>query len=362
MKSFITYLILILAAISLQAFPRWAMDEDLSCGSCHQYQGGGGSRKAYGKDFASESVVLKDFRLPWESEDAESAFSFGLDTRYMILSQSGRDLRQFPMQFALYGGWEMGSLSSHVELNRLQEEFRLTGGLLYEGLPFESYAAIQKNLPALGWRIDDHTLFIRGGNLTPLTFSKEGLPFTPYLEAPAYFELGSAPILGLELRAMAGTSFLETHLADGGTLFYAGSASYRYAAEYFTAQVGIGTLLEDPIQLQVLSGGLSAFGLVYLGQLSLMNNWPDQDQQYQAVLHQLSRRVIPGVELVARYEFFDPDLEIQSGALQRYSVGVDLFPVSGVEIKISYRDASIDLPFDVVDSSPQWLTQIHLYY
>ena len=91
--------------------------EEVSCGSCHSYEGGGAGRTSYGSEYARESLVMKDFAFPWEREDSESILSVGLDTRYQMIAEADEDLRQFPMQFALYGGIEVGSLIGHAEIS-----------------------------------------------------------------------------------------------------------------------------------------------------------------------------------------------------------------------------------------------------
>ena len=362
MKLIISVLLTLLMIIDLDAFPRWAVQEDASCGTCHQFQSGGGARNSYGQDFVGETLVSRSLRLPWQREDSESAFSYGLDMRYMFIGQTDRDLRHFPMQFALYGGFELAGLIGHAELSRLQEDFRITGGIRYEGLPLEGYIAVQREMPALGWRMDDHTLYTRGGNLTPLTFSREGLPFTPYLEPPGYLELGSAPLPGLEFTVMKGTAFLNAELSDGGGFFQAGKAAYRYGGNAFNVLFSAGLQQESDIDLMVADVGLSAYGITYLGELAQISGWPTPDDVSQAVLHEVSYRLLKGVELIGRYEFFDPDVNFVSGSLQRLSLGVDLFPIPGLEMKISYRDASFDLPDVEVESTPQVLTQIHFYF
>ena len=71
MKLLIRITLLSLTVSSLLALPRFALMEDVSCGSCHSYQGGGGNRTSYGEEYARESLVLKDISLPWENEESE---------------------------------------------------------------------------------------------------------------------------------------------------------------------------------------------------------------------------------------------------------------------------------------------------
>lgn len=362
MKILLRIAFLAFTVTGLFALPRFALMEEVSCGSCHSYQGGGANRTSYGEEYARESLVLKDFTLPWEKEDSEFPLYFGLDTRYQMIAESDEDLRQFPMQFALYGGAEFGSLVGHAEVSRISEEFRFSGGLRYEGLPLESWIGVAKALPVLGWRIDDHSVFTRGGNLTLQGLPQEGMPYTPFLESPELLEVGSSPIVGLDLSVMAGTPFIQPNMAVDGNLFTAAKVSYLYSGDLFTAQVGLAYLDENKLMnASVATWGVSSYGFVWLGEWAQMNGWNQPENTNMATFHQLSYRLFQGLDIVGRYEFFDPNIDLTTGAIQRTSLGLEFFPIRGVEVKLSYRTSTLDLLDSNPDSESQILSQIHFY-
>ncbi len=362
MKSYIRITLLSLIASSLFALPRFALMEDVSCGSCHSYQGGGGNRTSYGEEYARESLVMKDFTLPWENEDSEFPLYFGLDTRYQSIAESDEDLRQFPMQFALYGGAEWGSLIAHAEVSRISEEFRVTGGLRYEGLPLESWVGVARTMPVLGWRIDDHSIFTRGGNLTLQGLPREGMPYNPYLESPELVQFGTSFIYGFDLTLMAGSPFIDPSRAFDSKLFKAAKLYYFFSRDLFNGQVALAYFDEnDLIKGSVASWGISSHGFVWLGEWSQMNGWIQPEITNMATFHQLSYRVFKGLDIVGRYEFFDPDIDLATGAIQRTSLGLEFFPVRGVEVKLSYRTSTLDLSDIDSDPKSQILSQIHLY-
>ncbi len=362
MKSMIKICLLLLAATGLFAVPRFAMMEDVSCGSCHAYQGGGGSRTSYGKDYIRESLVLKDIGYPWDKEDSESPFSFGFDTRYQMIAESEKDLKHFPMQFALYGGAEFGSLISHIEASRILDDFRVTGNIRYEGLPFESWISVGRELPVMGWRIDDHSVFTRGGNLTTLGLSIEGMPYTPFIEPPTLLEFGSAAVSGLEFSVMAGTPFISADEVLDASIFKAVKLGYSYSTALFTARAGLAFLDENGlINASVTSWGLASSGLVWLGEISQMSGWTGPEVSNYASMQQLSYRLFQGLDLVGRYEFFDPDMDLSNGAIVRTSFGLEFFPLRGLEVKLSYRTSQLDLPDATPNPQSQILSQIHLY-
>jgi len=357
LKSIYGICLLIVSANLALAVPRFALMEDVNCASCHTYQGGGAGRSTYGKDYIRESLVKRDMNYPWMNEESELPVYFGLDTRYEIVANPDEDLRHFPMQFALYSGAELGSFVAHAEVNRISDAFRFTGGLRYEGLPLESWVSLARELPIMGWRIDDHTVFSRGGNLTPVGLEREGLPFTPYIEAPDMIEFGSAPIAGLELSLMSGTAFID----QNESLFSAIKASYSYSGDNFLSRIGVGLLNEGDVSTKVASWGLASTGFVWLGEVAQIENWQQNNLTNIAVLHQLSYRLMQGLDIIGRYEFFDQDTDLQTGAIQRSSLGVEFFPIPGVEVKLSYRQSQLDLPTDVPDSEGQILGQVHIY-
>lgn len=362
MKTLLKVSVLALSMSSLFAVPRFAMMEEVSCGSCHSYQGGGAGRTSYGSEYGRESLVMRDFSLPWEREDSESILSVGLDTRYQMIAEADEDLRQFPMQFALYGGVEVGNLIGHAQVNRISDEFRFTGGLRFEGLPMESWISVAKAIPALGWRVDDHSVFTRGGNLTLQGLSREGMPFTPFLEAPGLVSVGSAPFAGLEMSLMAGSPFIMEGFVGDSKLFTAAKASYLFSGDIFSAHLGLGYLDENGVvHGSVATWGMHSSGVVYLGEWSQLSGWRQQGEDNAAAMHQLSYRILQGIELVGRYEFFDPNTDLTTGAIQRTSLGIEFFPVRGLEVKLSYRTAKLDMPSESTESVSQVLSQIHFH-
>jgi len=361
LKKYLGLIILFFLATNLFALPRFAMMEEVSCGSCHSYQGGGAARSLYGKEYVAESLVMMDIALPWQQEESDFPLYVGLDTRYQMISKSDEDLRHFPMQLALYAGAEFGGFVAHAEVNRVLEEFRVTGGLRYEGLPLDTWISVGREMPALGWRLDDHTVFTRGGNLNPLGLTEEGMPFTPYLEPPNLVEIGASPLPGLELSVMIGTRFIDPVEMLDESAFNGLKASYTLSAGLISAQANYGLIREVDISVTSIAWGLTMNKLVYLGEYSTLENAVDLSQSNLAILNQLSYRLFNGFDIIARYEFFDPEQTLLTGAITRVSLGVELFPIPGIEIKLSYRQSQLEFPDIILDPEGQLLGQIHFY-
>jgi hypothetical protein len=47
--------------------------------------------------------------------------------------------------------------------------------------------------------------------------------------------------------------------------------------------------------------------------------------------------VIQGIDLKLAYDFYDPDINVTSGSTSRYTVGLEFFPIQGVEVRPLYR-------------------------
>ncbi|NQV14376.1 hypothetical protein HQ531_02875 [bacterium] len=362
MNTLIKVIVMSLIAGSLFALPRFAMMEEVNCVTCHSYGGGGAGRNSYGKEYIRESLVYKDLSYPWINEESESSFGFGLDTRYQMISKADTDIRHFPMQLALYANAELDNLVIHGEVNRINDEFRISGGIRYEGLPLESYVTLAKALPIMGWKIDDHTVFTRGGNLSVLGLPREGMPYTPYIKAPLMAEFGSVPLMGFEISLMAGTPIINSADSVDVPYFTALRANYSYSGDFYGARVGI-AFLDDAQQsnAQVVTWGLSIMGFVWLGEISELDGWPETDLTNFASFQQLSYRIVQGLDLIGRYEFFDPDEDLSNGAIERMTLGIEMFPIPGMEIKLSYRSSQLELPENAPEAQGQYLTQFHFY-
>jgi len=353
-------LLLIFGTISsVLGVPRFAIMEDVTCSSCHSYQGGGGSRSSYGKEFVSESLVQKNLPLPWIKEDAEFPVLFGTDIRYQAISRD--DLRHFPMQFDLYSSAEIGNLVAYGEISRILDDFRFTGGVRYEGLPLDSWLFAGKDLPVPGWRMDDHTTFIRGGNLTPLGLAYEGMPYTPYIATSEFAELGFMDPLGMEYTFSAGTPFID-ETSDSTNLFWMTKLNQSLYLGSMTARYGIAYLVEGHISSLTASYGAGIDRFVYLGEYVEYHDWLGPDMISVASLNQVSYRLMRGLDLILRYEFFDPDRKFSTGAITRLGTGLEFFPVDGLEVKLSYQQHKLDIPVGSDRRKNQLLGQVHLYF
>jgi hypothetical protein len=69
--------------------------------------------------------------------------------------------------------------------------------------------------------------------------------------------------------------------------------------------------------------------------------------------------VTPGVDLKIAWDFYDPDKDLKTGAVSKYSIGVDFFPLPGVEVEPIYRWVD-DQPTDVKNNEFQIMLHFYL--
>ena len=231
---------------------------------------------------------------------------------------------------------------------------------LISNLPQKSWMKIGQSLPNYGLRVDDHTSFIRGGNYSKTTvgLDKEGLIFTPYLSSPVILELGIPMTSRLELTTSISTGLvnlndemnnLTTQLTYRGSLRDA--AKYRASFSY---------MKEDNLSMLGLSGGMALGDFTFTFSLDQAENW-NADATSLAIYDELAWEFIQGIQIIGKYDFFDPDTELSDGAIARYTLGAEIYPLNIMEIKIQVRMNEVDME-NPPNNDPEYLIQTHLYF
>ena len=188
--------IIIIFSSLLSAIPRFAIQEGASCNLCHIDPNGGGLRNEYGIIMTSKEdlprspggKISKNY-----TGIINDHIRVGGDIRFLNFNtmQSNQVTSAlFPMQSNFYGYWkisEAGAVFASMDLLRSNNEIWVN----WDGLlPMNGYLKVGKDLPAYGLNVDDHTSFIRGGNIRKKSLLQEGLIFSPYLSYPGLLEIG----------------------------------------------------------------------------------------------------------------------------------------------------------------------------
>ena len=371
----------LLATRDAAALPRFALQKGTDCLTCHTNPAGGGLRNQYGvevfgttelsakrksaiKTFVTESLQLGgDFRSQsYAYSDEMPGETIPSDTT-METSHG-----YFVMQTDLYANWQLSdTLSMYIEQDVLRGT-REAFGMWREGEVFVKVGAFQPNY---GLRVDDHTAFIRGGNPRAAQAGIiDGLIWEPNF-ADAGIEIW-AEVAEIKWTVGAFNGGIQPTtpdfdndralLARGETHLGLGGVNTMIGANVFTNKN------VDLDSTMMIAGGFLGVGgnkWTLMGEVDMAKNYlalaadPLEGATSLAVFGEAAYDVSKGWTVLARYEFFDPDLDFESGKVTRFSIGAEIFPVPYLEIKPTFR--LTDQP-KTPETSIESLLQAHLWF
>ena len=364
-------------AVQLQATPRFALATGSPCITCHVNPTGGGMRNDYGQSFAIDDLPMQsesDWAAPWPGGQITDWLRVGGDFRVQALNHEGSDSSRktplFAMQSDIYGQILLNDradilFKTGLDPTNTTPEFWIN----FRPGERDNYFRIGRFLPNYGMRVDDHTAYIRGGNLR-LThgLAREGMPFSPMIAKPTALEVGLYPSRRLQLTASVSNGFIRG-LAPGygfdeslGEKNYTAGISYRTKIAAFKLQAATNIMVENEV---TLSGGYWGIGwgdFGYLGEIDWAKNYPSTSITSQAVFQEVSYELRQGVSILARYEYFDPDLANANGALTRWDLGIDLFPASFGEIQLHLRQPVVEQNGNMDTSPIEVFIQLHTWF
>jgi hypothetical protein len=223
-------------------------------------------------------------------------------------------------------------------------------------LPANGHVKIGKFVPNFGTKTDDHRIYVR----TYTGFSPEML--RPELTGG---EIGVAPgpialtggvynsadgfgvgtgnnkaLLG-RIEGMFKVTE-ELHVGVGGDVFSRKTASGLRNTVYG----GFGsvsyqdlTILGEADFIRSTLGGVDSTGVV--------------------VFIEADYVLTPGLDLKLGYDFYDRDKDLKTGSMSKYTVGLEFFPLAGVEVRPLYHFVK-DEPIDIRNDEFQLM--VHFYF
>ena len=364
------------------ALPRFAVSNGSSCIACHVNPTGSGLRNSYGNDIvALEELPLERWldkgNENWNgyiSDHLQVGGDFRLQGIQYYSTNNSKEVAFFPMQADIY---------VYLKLNQKAGVFTKIGArgsnslsteywVLLSNLPQNIWMKIGRSLPNYGLRVDDHTSFIRGGNVNRTIFGleytenesgdtlkyKEGLLFDPYFVPPAILELGVPMFGGLQWTTSISTSIVNSseELNNLTTQFnYMGSID-----DNITYMAGFNYMQEENFTMLGVSGGVSYDDFTWTFEADQAENWIDGNTSL-ALYDELAWEIIQGVQLIGKYDFFDPKTDWLSGAVSRYTIGAEIYPLNIMEIKLQVRMNQIDKD-NAATPDPEYLIQTHFWF
>ncbi|HXG00902.1 MAG TPA: hypothetical protein VNL69_08950 [Bacteroidota bacterium] len=352
------------------ALPRFASRTGAKCQSCHVNPAGGGMRQAFGQQYGRETLPVptwsEEFTLDDFSTKLTDFVSIGADVRTLFYAQeipdtaggrpgtsSNTNNAFFQMQGDVYLNFRVAKKVNIYVDKGLYSGFEIFG--LLSVLPGNGYVKIGKFLPQYGTRLDDHRAFVRDrtgfnpeSGRAELTGAEVGFSPGPVNIAAGIYNatdgFGAAVAKNKALLGRIDGMFTlseEMYLGLGGNVFSrelgAGSRTTIFGALGSFSYKDL-TVFGEVDWIRNKAGGATVTGLVSLVEADFV--------------------VTPGVDLKVMYEFFDPDVDLKTGSISRYSFGVEFFPISGVEVRPLYRINSED-PANV--SNNEFNLLIHFY-
>lgn len=373
-----SFICILIVSLSISfALPRFSVINGASCIVCHVNPTGSGLRNSHGNDVvALEELPLKRWldkgNEDWDgyiTDNIQIGGDFRLQTIQYDNTDSTRKMAIFPMQAEIYTHVTLNShagIYAKIGIPKKGEEANTEYWAIINDLPYNVWLRLGKSLPNYGLRVDDHTSFIRGGNtnktLLGLHSNVEGLLFTPsiYLAPPSIIELGVPISNALEWTGSISTSLIGSSNDNELTnitsqLMYLGTiqenmkymASVSYMNEHTMSMIGI-------------SGGITYRNLTWTFEIDQASNWIDNYTSI-ASYNEIVWEVIQGFHLIGKYDFFDPKTELQDGAINRFTVGAEIYPLNILEIKLQTRFNQIDME-NSIQKNPEYLLQTHLYF
>jgi len=355
----IVILIAFVISSSALALPRFAARTGAKCQSCHVNPTGAEMRQTFGVQYGRDQLPIPEWSKDFEMEDFSNLLTnvlgVGADFRTLYFSRKQDTLRTngfFEMQGDIYLNFKVAKKISMFINKGLYSGFEIFG--LLHILPAEGYIKIGKFIPAFGTKIDDHTTYIRMYTGFSPEFVRPERTGAEVAVSPGPFT-----VIGGFYNAADGFG-----AAQGKEKAFLGRGEGIFKLNDDT-HFGLGA---DIYQWQTL-GGFSTSLIGGMGSFSYKNYtvFGEVDQIKNNGLSGVTGivayvegdfMVTQGVDLKVAYDFYDPDKDVKSGSLSRYSFGVEFFPISGVEVRPMYRIIKSE-PVDKKDNEFDLI--IHFY-
>jgi len=362
----ITKLLLCMFAV-LQALPRFAVQEGVSCNVCHVDPNGGSLRNDYGITVASFELAKSkgNDRIESYSGIINEYLRVGGDIR--LLNYNTNDNGQlhsalFPMQADIAAYLNVNDnvgVFAEQDLFRGQNEI----WLLWTGLPLNGYVKAGKDLPAYGLNVDDHTSFNRGGNVRKKGLQYEGLAFSPYLSSPGLVEFG-LNIGNVNFSQSFANQFINGS-SSGGFGEYLHDKAFTTRLEWWpligriNGHIGTSMLQQGLIQFKGLFGGISLGNITWTGAVDIAEEFVSTGTVL-ASFSELNYNFSPGLNLQFKYGFFDEDIDTSGSSIYRITFGAEFFPIPFVEVRCQARYT--DVTGNSTALKPEYLLMVHTWF
>jgi hypothetical protein len=313
------------------AVPRYSLRYNQSCALCHVNPTGGGQRSLFGAQFFAYTDLamrtLKPDELDRVNPELSEQVQIGFDGRtvFHVSDVPARDTF-FQMQGDLYVNVTLAPEWGFYLDKGLYDDFELA--VAGHVLPWSGYVKAGRFHPPYGLQVADHTAFVR---------DRLGLG---YAWKEAGVEVGFHPErVSLAIAVTNGsTGFEDTDTRKAVT----GRLDWRGRLGDLRGWLGVsgrwnGAVGEDD-RMAGGHAGLAVGPLTLLGEASLRRLRTDA----LATLAEVGIVILRGITLRVEHDYFDPDVDVASGAESMVVVGAEIVPTGYLQLigNLRYFDPS----------------------
>lgn len=336
------------------ALPKFATRQGAKCQSCHINPTGKGMRSSFGSTYGREELTMSTYKEATDIEEYSPSlndfFTIGMDYRTLFYYREQNSSSSFfQMQGDLYLDLRLNK-KFRIYLDKgLYSGFEVFG--LAKVLPLDGYIKLGNFIPSYGLKMDDHNLMIRSGPYFPLNAAIASYP------GGLGFGQGSEDT-GLEFGFNPSIFTVNIGVFNGRKGGLAGTGGSKNKAVVIRADANVQTDMVNfnvggsfynlptaggPGKTQIFGGfGVITFdnNFTLLGELDYLttHNVTLAKEVSGSILYlEGNYVVVNGIDLKLGYEFYDPNIDLKDGSVTRFTVGAELFPLTGVEVRPLYR-------------------------
>lgn len=329
---FISFLFLFFFSPPLQALPRYAIEEGVSCSSCHTNMTGGGKRNdTGGYDKMREVVLALTQKLAPEKIDGRlnSFLAVGADLRTQnttTFSQPATNAFSVP-QGSLYLEFNGGKhLTGYVDYDFANTFNREAFGMVHD-LPLSLYIKAGRIQLPYGLRIADDSSPIRTN--FNVTFANPDIGGEIGM-APGPFEFTAALSNGVpggvaDENLAKAVTVSAVWIGEKGRV----GASFQWNKRDANRLTSAG-----------MHGGFKLGKLVGLGEIDLQqihSRTGGGNTLLVAGYGELDYKIIQGFYAKGIYDYLDPDWEAADNLQHRIGLGFDFYPLPFSQLSLLYR-------------------------
>ena len=376
------FLLMIFSAQQAISLPRFALLTGSQCQSCHVDPTGGRMRNFFGFTYGKDELPLRATRdsvLDVNPKIGDNV-SIGADFRSQYIYDGFTETSSFQaMSATVYGALAVGKkitiyykqdlINGTYVQGRQFNKFAGTEAFgLLRILPNNSYIKAGLFYPAYGLRLDDHTSYIRGGDLGFLggLSVNTGLPFVPNYKDIG-IEVGAYVDKALVTAAVLNGTGNDLAIDFGTAKAYAARLEYVERFDNVGVMVGGSYYNFMALTLAGVYAGLGYDIITISGEVDWAKDLPNyKGLRSLAAYAEATVKVVDGFWVIGKFDYFDGDRKTADdpsgprrfNSFQRYTVGAEFFPYSFVEVRPQFR---INTETPLIDNN-EFLVQLHFWF